>query len=70
MAQVHSEEDDARFVQSLFPAFRDPRYIRVQGRPLLIVYARRSCRIRPARSQPGRASAARPGSLRRAFSPR
>ena len=49
MAQVHSEEDDARFVQSLFPAFRDARYIRVQGRPLLIVY-RASLLPDPART--------------------
>ena len=49
MAQAHSEEDDARFVQSLFPAFRDPRYIRVQGRPLLIVY-RASLLPDPART--------------------
>ncbi len=49
MAQVHSEEDDERFVQSLFPAFRDARYIRVQGRPLLIVY-RASLLPDPART--------------------
>ena len=49
MAQVHSEEDDARFVQALFPAFRDRRYIRVQGRPLLVVY-RASLLKNPART--------------------
>ncbi len=37
-AQEHSHEDDLRFIQHLIPAFRDPRYIRINGRPLLILY--------------------------------
>lgn len=38
LAQQHSAEDDVAFIDSLLPAFRDPRYIRVDGRPLLLVY--------------------------------
>ncbi len=38
LAQRHSLEDAAHFIRSLFPAFEDPRYIRVRGRPLLLVY--------------------------------
>lgn len=38
IAQEHSPEDDLRFIESLVPMFRDERYIRVQGRPLLLVY--------------------------------
>lgn len=38
IAQNHSEEDDRNFIRSLFPAFADKRYIRIDGRPLLIVY--------------------------------
>ncbi|HRW64219.1 MAG TPA: glycoside hydrolase family 99-like domain-containing protein [Candidatus Competibacter sp.] len=38
IAQQHSDEDDLNFIQSLEPALRDPRYIRVNDRPLLLVY--------------------------------
>ena len=38
MAQDYSEEDDLAFIKDIDPALRDPRYIRVEGRPLLIVY--------------------------------
>jgi lipopolysaccharide biosynthesis protein len=38
MAQRHSDEDDRNFIRSLFPAFEDRRYIRINGKPLLIVY--------------------------------
>jgi lipopolysaccharide biosynthesis protein len=38
MAQRHSGEDDRNFIRSLLPAFEDRRYIRVNGKPLLLVY--------------------------------
>ncbi|MHB8813004.1 MAG: glycoside hydrolase family 99-like domain-containing protein [Steroidobacteraceae bacterium] len=38
MAQYHSPVDDRAFIKDLLPALRDPRYIRVNGRPLLLVY--------------------------------
>jgi len=38
VAQRYSEDDARAFIESLVPAFRDPRYVRVGGRPLLLVY--------------------------------
>jgi lipopolysaccharide biosynthesis protein len=38
MAQQHSDEDDRNFIRSLFPSFEDRRYIRINGKPLLMVY--------------------------------
>jgi len=38
MAQHYSNEDSLAFIEALFPAFRDERYIRVNGKPLLLVY--------------------------------
>lgn len=36
--QHHSPEDDLRFIETMAPALRDPRYLRVDGRPVLLVY--------------------------------
>jgi hypothetical protein len=38
IAQQHSPEDDLAFIQDIIPAFKDPRYIRINNKPLLIVY--------------------------------
>ena len=38
ISQHYSEEDDLRFIESLIPLFKDPRYIRIEGRPLLLLY--------------------------------
>lgn len=36
--QKYSDQDSLDFINSLIPAFRDSRYIRVNGRPLFLVY--------------------------------
>jgi lipopolysaccharide biosynthesis protein len=38
IAQKHSDEDDIEFIKSVSGYMRDERYIRVNGRPLLLVY--------------------------------
>lgn len=38
LAQNYSPEDDRAHIQALLPAFRDERYIRVNGKPLFLVY--------------------------------
>jgi lipopolysaccharide biosynthesis protein len=38
IAQHHSPEDDRALIEALFEAFEDDRYIRVDGKPLVLVY--------------------------------
>lgn len=38
LEQKYSHEDDLAHIESLIPAFRDERYIRVNGKPLFLVY--------------------------------
>ncbi len=38
LAQAHSEADDIAFAHALEPLLRDPRYVRVNGRPLIMLY--------------------------------
>jgi hypothetical protein len=38
MAQRYSRDDCLAFIEDLYPLFRDRRYVRVDGRPLLLVY--------------------------------
>jgi lipopolysaccharide biosynthesis protein len=38
LGQEHSVEDDIAFIKDIEPALRDRRYIRVEGRPLLVIY--------------------------------
>jgi lipopolysaccharide biosynthesis protein len=38
LGQAYSPEDDIAFARSLEPLFRDRRYIRIDGRPLLLLY--------------------------------
>jgi len=38
MRQDYTPENDERFIRELLPALTDPRYIRVEDRPLLAVY--------------------------------
>ena len=38
LEQHYSDEDHLAHIRSLIPAFRDPRYIRIEGKPLFLVY--------------------------------
>ena len=44
MEQTFSEEDDVAHIRWLIECFKDPRYIRINGRPLLAVYRALSLR--------------------------
>jgi glycosyltransferase involved in cell wall biosynthesis/SAM-dependent methyltransferase len=52
MVQQHSAEDDLEFIRDIEPALRDRRCIKLEGRPLLLVY-------RPALFPDARATAER-----------
>ncbi|ABI62432.1 glycoside hydrolase family 99-like domain-containing protein [Granulibacter bethesdensis] len=38
IAQDHSSEDDLIFIRELLPLFQDQRYVKVSGKPILMVY--------------------------------
>ena len=38
MAQNHSDEDSIKFIENLYKFFEDSRYIRVNNKPVLIIY--------------------------------
>jgi lipopolysaccharide biosynthesis protein len=38
LEQHYNHEDDQAHIRSLIPAFKDPRYVRVNGKPLFLVY--------------------------------
>ena len=38
MAQEHSPANNIRFIEDLFPLFLDPRYIKIGGKPLIVIY--------------------------------
>src|SRR5215472_3086218 len=49
VAQEYSPENEQRLIADLLPLFRDPRYTRIDGRPLLLVY-RANLRPEPQRA--------------------
>jgi len=38
IAQEHSKEDDLAFIRELFSLFKDERYVKIGGKPLLLLY--------------------------------
>lgn len=49
LGQTHSDADDLAHIRSLLPAFADDRYVRLHGKPVLLVY-RASLLPEPART--------------------
>lgn len=47
LEQAYSDEDDVAHIRSLLPAFADHRYLRVDGKPVFVVY--RSARLPDSR---------------------
>ncbi len=41
IGQNYNDDDDREHIQHLIEAFRDPRYIRVDGKPLILIYRAR-----------------------------
>ena len=41
VTQTHRPEDDVAFLRDLLPLLKDPRYIRVNGKPMIVVYRTR-----------------------------
>lgn len=38
LEQIHNEKTDEDFIHDVIPLFKDPRYIKVNGAPILIIY--------------------------------
>lgn len=38
LEQKYAEDDEEKFIRDIYPFLADPRYIRVDGKPLLVVY--------------------------------
>lgn len=38
IAQNYNDEDDLQHIRALIPMFKDPRYIRIDGKPLFLIY--------------------------------
>jgi lipopolysaccharide biosynthesis protein len=61
LQQVYTPEDDIAHIRSLVTAFQDPRYIRVDGKPLFLVYRVTSLPDPAATARRWREEAARRG---------
>ena len=60
LAQRYSPDDDRQHIEYLLPFLADERYVRIHGRPLLLVYRTSSLPIPPARQTSGGRYAPRP----------